>query len=81
MEDQTPVLVFARVGTRQTIGTWLDRLQQLGEKETLVSICEEGVEGAVLEGEAAVAAVEVRADTKEKVQDVIVNPSSVGEDA
>ena len=78
MEDQTPVLVFAGVGARDTVVAALDGLQQLREKKTLERILEEGVEGAFLVGEAAVAAIGGRCDIIHQFYDIIVNDSGVG---
>ena len=79
MEDQTPVLVFAGVGARHAVVAALDGLQQLREKKTLAAIREEGVEGAVPEGEAAVATIQVICNVRDKLQHIIVNSASVGE--
>ena len=81
MEDQTPVLVFAGVGARHAVVAALDGLQQLREQKTLAAVREEGVEGAVLEGGAVVATIQVIRDVCDHLQHIITNSSGVGENA
>ena len=80
MEEQTPVVICAGVGPSHTIRTWKDGFQERRQQKALAS-CEEGVVGAFSDGEATVAAVDVRDDIRKQVYDIVVNGSGVGKAA